>query len=263
MTGATLGDADHLRGLDADLARAPARQSTPGPTRRSVRMPPRHTRAGPAPTASSAAAQASPTHQAARRTSASQSGSPAGMIRSIQTTAAGIDEHGASTAARGGPPSTPAAAGRAGIDIGLRLAAAEDQGRPIDLQDPGQPDRAARSASGPAEPSWSWPAGPRRRSMCQRPAGQRSSGQAGGSRPQVRLPVGADGAGGDQDPGPLPRGRRPAPEPHAAVLEQPVPLAGVARPARGHHVVPACSPPLLRGITWSMFSADAPQYWQR
>jgi hypothetical protein len=25
----------------------------------------------------------------------------------------------------------------------------------------------------------------------------------------------------------------------------------------------ACGPPLLRGITWSMFSAEAPQYWQR
>ncbi len=40
-------------------------------------------------------------------------------------------------------------------------------------------------------------------------------------------------------------------------------LLRVAPPAGRHDVLPRCDPPRERGITWSRFSAAAPQYWQR
>ena len=235
---------------DGDLARPKPGEAHPSrPGARAASLPAIPC-AGPAPTRSTAAAQASPTHQAARRTSASQSGSPAGMIRSIQSTASGST----STA----PPPlprratvTPAAAAAPG--------STSDSGWPLPSTRAGwstcriRARRAGVAAARRRRPAAAASPSRRRRAepllvapRARRPGREVSSGQAGGPRPEVRLPVGADGAGGHQDPGPLAGRHRAAAEPHAAVLEQPVSLSGIARvgtrpPRCPTRAVPPCS----------------------
>ena len=189
------------------------------------------TTSGPTPTSASADRQASPTQRAARPTSSSHSGSPAGTIRSTQQVVAG------STSTTPPPDrrrttATPARVGRRAVDDVGPLRRPQDEGGGRRLEHPHRPHRVVGHRR-----RVQVAAGPRRRSTSH-PA----AGGAGRARSRRDLQVGGPRVGHraqrEREPARAPRLERRVAQPHRRLGQHAVALAHVARAAGRHHVVP-------------------------
>ena len=247
--GPALADADDLAAVDRHLAGAEAGEADePAP------LPRLHARRGARRRAPSAAAHASPTHHAARPTSSSHSGSPRGTSTSTHSVPPGSS----STAP---PPlrrrttstSTPACRRR------RRAASTRARARAGRRRARAPRARRRRASAG---------RGGQRRG---RPRGGRTSRstRGGGGGGQERLAevlrpvVGHRAAGDDRPDDPVRHDRDGAAGASRSRAAGGRACARCTGRQAATTLSQVCSPPLLRGVTWSIESAWAPQYWHR